>query len=126
MTHVGPMSEIQHHHYPQNKHSEYHAHVYFDEQSVRFAESLRDKAIKELALTVGRFHTKNVGPHTRWSFQILFSQKDFDHTIAWLESNRHLLTVFIHGVTGDDLLDHTEYAYWLGDAVPLELSLFRK
>jgi len=29
----------------------------------------------------------------------------------------------VHALTGDDLADHTTYAYWLGDAVELDLSM---
>jgi len=30
----------------------------------------------------------------------------------------------LHAVTGDDLLDHTEYVQWLGDPITLDLSRF--
>ena len=36
------------------------------------------------------------------------------------------LTVLVHGLTGDDLADHTEHAAWLGEPVELDLSVFDK
>ncbi|WP_246616340.1 DOPA 4,5-dioxygenase family protein [Thaumasiovibrio subtropicus] len=39
----------------------------------------------------------------------------FVRRLAWPELNAD---------TGDDLTDHTDYAYWLGDAVELDLRLF--
>ena len=36
------------------------------------------------------------------------------------------LTVFVHGLTGDDLEDHTTHASWLGKPAKLNLEVFRK
>jgi len=76
-------------------------------------------------LQIGRVHQRCVGPHTKWSCQILFTNKDFDVLIPWLNQQRQQLSVLIHGDTGDDLADHTSHAYWLGNEVPLNLSLFK-
>lgn len=32
--------------------------------------------------------------------------------ISWLDASRADLTVLVHALTGDDLKDHTELAYW--------------
>ena len=109
---------------PVNSHKAYHAHVYFDEQSTQQARFLCDQSAERFQLKVGRFHERLVGPHTRWSCQISFGKKDFDRYIEWLEENRQGLTIFIHPLSGDHLLDHTEFAYWLGDAVDLDLAVF--
>ena len=52
------------------------------------------------------------------------SKNDFERLIPWLEKKREGLTVLIHALTGDNLLDHTEYAYWLGKEEILNLSIF--
>lgn len=106
---------------PINQHELYHAHIYFDADSRDLAAQLCHQIRQELELPVGRFHEKLVGPHPRWSCQISFTQADFDHFIPWLEQHRQGLTVFVHGVTGDYWQEHTTYAYWLGDSVPLNL-----
>jgi DOPA 4,5-dioxygenase len=31
----------------------------------------------------------------------------------------------VHGLTGDDLADHTRHAAWLGEELPLDLSMFK-
>jgi DOPA 4,5-dioxygenase len=59
-----------------------------------------------------------------WSCQITFGSKHFDEVVAWLELNRESLTVLIHALSGNNLEDHTIYAYWLGDSVELDLSMF--
>jgi len=110
--------------YPVNEHKAYHAHVYFDESTVDFAAELCHEAGDKFGLRVGRVHRQPVGPHTRWSCQITFGTKSFDELIPWLDQQRNGLSVLVHALTGDDLADHTSYAYWLGDAVELDLSMF--
>ncbi len=109
---------------PVNVHKAYHAHVYFDQESTRLAKTLRDEISKNFNLKVGRFHESPVGPHPNGSYQVAFGKRDFDECLGWLEQRRNGLTVLVHGMTGDDLKDHTEYAYWMGEEVDLNLSVF--
>ncbi|NMP17719.1 DOPA 4,5-dioxygenase family protein [Thalassotalea sp. Y01] len=110
--------------YPINIHDKYHAHVYFDETSLDLASDLHKQVAENFALPVGRIHQKPVGPHTKWSFQILFGQNDFDEVVPWLDAHRGDLSVLVHADTGNDAIDHTEYAYWLGEAVKINLNGF--
>lgn len=109
---------------PINAHKAYHAHIYFDEETKALAKKLCDASAEKFALRVGRFHERLIGPHPCWSCQVTFGTKDFDRYIAWLDANREDLTVLVHALTGDDLKDHTEFAYWLGREVELNLSFF--
>ena len=109
---------------PVNSHKAYHAHVYYEKETLNFASSLCAEAGKKFGLKVGRLHEKPVGPHPMWSCQITFGTKDFDSFVSWLDKNREGLTVFIHPMSGNDLEDHTKYEYWLGDSVELDLSIF--
>ncbi|WP_114785483.1 DOPA 4,5-dioxygenase family protein [Vibrio tetraodonis] len=108
--------------FPTNIHQSYHAHVYFDAQTSDFAAQLRSKVTQDFTLAVGRFHQKLVGPHTMWNFSISFEKADFEQLIPWLDNARGGLSILVHAVTGDDITDHTEYAYWLGKPVELNLS----
>ena len=110
---------------PVNRHKAYHAHVYFDESTLALAKQVCLQAGEIHKVKVGRVHEKLVGPHPKWSCQIAFSTSVFDTLIPWLEVNRQGLSVFVHGLTGDDLKDHTEYAYWLGEPEELNLAMFR-
>ena len=109
---------------PVNVHRAYHAHVYFDSETKEIARSVCNKIAQQFDLKIGRFHERLVGPHPRWSCQVTFGAKHFDKFIPWLDANREDLTIFIHGLTGDDLQDHTDYAYWLGQSVELNLDMF--
>ena len=116
-----PISDVKR---PVNQHKAYHAHVYFDQTSLEFATQLCHQAGEQFDLKVGRVHQRPIGPHTRWSCQIIFGEKSFNAFIPWLDQQRAELSVLVHALTGNDLADHTEFAYWLGDPVPLDLSMF--
>jgi DOPA 4,5-dioxygenase len=110
---------------PQNLHKAYHAHVYFGPDTVAQARELVDEAGKRFKVQVGRVHEKPVGPHPAWSCQLAFGAAEFDRVIPWLDEHRRGLDVFVHGLSGDELADHTTHAYWLGKAWPLNLEMFR-
>jgi aromatic ring-cleaving dioxygenase len=111
--------------YNWGKHDYYHAHVYFEQETLEFAKELCKKAGHVFTLEVGTVHQKPIGPHPKWSCQITFSSSDSEQFIPWLEDNRQGLSVLVHALTGDNLHDHTENAYWLGNEVELSLDLFR-
>ncbi|MEM7301955.1 MAG: DOPA 4,5-dioxygenase family protein [Pseudomonadota bacterium] len=102
----------------------YHAHVYFDAETVGKARALCEAASDALKVEMGRVHERNVGPHPRWSCQLAFQAQELGEVLPWLVLNRAGLTVFIHAETGDDLKDHTEHDIWLGEMLPLDLSIF--
>jgi aromatic ring-cleaving dioxygenase len=110
---------------PVNVHPAYHAHVYFDADTVAQARALCEEAGKLFKVAVGRVHERNVGPHPRWSCQIAFSAAEFDRVVPWLDAHRNGLDILVHGLSGDVIKDHTDYAYWLGNAWPLDLEALR-
>jgi DOPA 4,5-dioxygenase len=109
---------------PRNVYPAYHAHVYFAEDTLAQAETLCRAAGERFGVAVGRVHRKLVGPHPHWSCQLAFDAAQFDALLPWLEANRGGLTVFVHGLTGNDLKDHTIHAAWLGSPATLDLSVF--
>jgi aromatic ring-cleaving dioxygenase len=111
---------------PRNVHDRYHAHVYFDAGTVAQARELCRAAAQRFGVAMGRVHEKRVGPHPSWSCQLAFDAAQFDALVPWLDAHRAGLTVFVHGVTGDDLADHTVHASWLGEPATLDLSVFQR
>jgi aromatic ring-cleaving dioxygenase len=107
---------------PVNLHRAYHAHVYFGPQTVAQARALCEEAARLFKVAMGRVHERPVGPHPQWSCQLAFGADVFDRLIPWLDEHRGGLDILVHGLTGNDIQDHTEYAYWLGNAHPLDLS----
>lgn len=104
----------------------WHAHVYFDAQSLAQARTLCELAEQQLPVDKGRVHEKPVGPHPMWSCQLSFVPGDFAQVVVWLNANRDGLTVFVHPNTGDDLVDHRDHAIWLGDSAQLRLEMFTR
>jgi aromatic ring-cleaving dioxygenase len=111
---------------PRNIHARYHAHVYFGPDTVEQARALCTEAGQRFQVAVGRVHEKLVGPHPHWSCQLAFESSSFDALIPWLDEHRNGLDVFVHGLTGDDLQDHTTHASWLGQPAALNLDIFRR
>ena len=99
----------------------YHAHIYFDADTVEQAEQLAQNASQLFELEVGRFHRKPVGPHPMWSCQLAFTPEHFGEVIPWLALNRDGLTLFIHPDTNDFIKDHTDHAIWMGSIEILNL-----
>lgn len=109
---------------PRNLHARYHAHVYFGPGTVEQARALCHEAGERFGAVVGRVHERLVGPHPHWSCQLAFDSAQFDALVPWLDSHRDGLDVLVHGLTGDNLADHTQNASWLGRPAVLDLSMF--
>jgi aromatic ring-cleaving dioxygenase len=101
----------------------YHAHVYFDLATVGAASSLCEEAARRFSVKMGRIHERPVGPHPDWSCQLSFGVSDFASVVPWLAMNRRGLVVFVHPLSGNELLDHRDHAIWMGAIRPLDLSV---
>ena len=101
----------------------FHAHVYFNADTIEQASALCRNAEQLFSVKMGRIHEKPVGPHPMWSCQLAFGPETFGSVVPWMAVNRNGLIVFLHPETGDDLKDHTEHAIWMGDVLELDLSV---
>jgi aromatic ring-cleaving dioxygenase len=106
----------------------YHAHVYYDPASTRDrAERLRAHLAAAFPdATLGRWHDALVGPHPQSMYQIAFPRLLFATLLPWLMLNRDGLTILVHPETGDDYVDHSAHAVWLGAVLPLRLEVLRR
>lgn len=104
----------------------YHAHVYFDAQTTEQATELCQEASDSFHVSMGGIHERPVGPHTMFSCQLGCNPAQFAELLPWLTLNRNGLVVFCHPETGDHLADHSKHVIWLGEAQPLDLSIFHK
>ncbi len=101
----------------------YHAHVYFNADTLAQARALCEAAAARFPLKMGHVHDRPVGPHPDWSCQLAFKAALFGEVIPWLAMHRAGLVVFIHPLTGQDLADHRDRAIWMGAVRPLDLSV---
>lgn len=102
----------------------FHAHIYYNPDEVAAAQAFAERARARFKLAVGHFHLAPVGPHPRGSCQLSMTPETFAQFALWALHERGSLTIFAHGLSGNDLADHTRYVVWLGPSEPLDLSIF--
>ena len=103
----------------------YHAHVYYDAETIDAARVLCEGAVEKFGVMMGRMHEKSA--HIRCgAASFCFPAEQFADVVPWLNVNRGELIVFVHPLTGDDLYDHRDAPMWLGHSVPLKLEMFLK
>lgn len=100
----------------------FHLHVYFEPEQQLQAATLRAELADRFALPVGRLHPRPVGPHGRPMFQALLTARQLAEVLSWLMLNRQGLNILLHPDTGQDRLDHSAHAVWLGTPQPLDLT----
>ncbi|RLV86015.1 hypothetical protein JA9_001486 [Meyerozyma sp. JA9] len=114
----------------------YDFHVYYvghNSQSVAEATSLRSKLLedfeaegKEGSIIVKKLKDhKVIGPHVTHFWEVdVVRPEIFVRLLSWFQLYHGTLSVLIHPQTGEDLLDHTSRALWLGKPLPIIESVF--
>ena len=100
----------------------YHAHVYFDQDTMEQARELCEGARDRFDIPMGRMHPGPIGPHPEGSCQLTVAVEKFAEVIPWLSLNRAGLTILVHAETGQHVPDHTDYAMWMGSMPELDIS----
>lgn len=109
-----------------NEINEFHAHLYYNQSTLEVAKSIIKDAQRTGFFQVGKMHEKPLGPHPTWSCQLMFNSNQLNDVIPWLLMNRKKLTWFIHGLSGNNYIDHTNYVMWIGKKYELNLNIFTK
>jgi aromatic ring-cleaving dioxygenase len=106
----------------------YHAHIYYDPATTRSAAARLREGLGAAfpAATLGSWHDEAVGPHTVAMYQVAFAVEDFALLVPWLMLNRGGLDVLVHPLAGNAYDDHTVYAMWLGEKLPLRLDVLMR
>lgn len=104
----------------------YHAHIYYRDQNQRqVAEKIREVIEARFDVVLGRWRDEPVGPHPLPMYQVAFDKKVMAEILPWLMSVRGSLSILVHCCTGgNDLLDHTAGAFWLGGELDLNTAIF--
>ena len=106
--------------------SSWHAHVYFDANTIDKARAVCTECSEKFGVEMGRVHEKPVGPHPDWSCQLAIQPEQFTDVISWLALNRQGLVIFVHPETGQTLEDHRDRAIWMGAVRPVNTAMFEK
>jgi len=104
----------------------YHAHIYYNPATRATAEWLRQGIGERFEAKLGSWHDEPVGPHPVSMYQVVFAADVFPRLVPWLMLNRDGLDVLVHPLSGDSLADHTRFAMWLGQVLPLRLDSLRR
>jgi DOPA 4,5-dioxygenase len=106
----------------------YHAHIYYDPAKTRDAAARVREGLGAAFpnATLGGWHDEAVGPHTVAMYQVAFGVEDFARLVPWLMLNRDGLDVLVHPLAGNAYDDHTVYAMWLGEKLPLRLDVLKR
>jgi DOPA 4,5-dioxygenase len=104
----------------------YHAHVYYNKDTVLLATQLRETLAANFPVQLGRFSDDPVGPHPVSQFAVIFKPDAFQSVVPWLMLNRLGLDILVHPLTDDMVDDHTVYALWLGAPITLKLDTMQR
>jgi aromatic ring-cleaving dioxygenase len=112
----------------------YDIHVYFDhtnQSEIELAEQLHDLVNKTFinpanidnklpTARIFKLHKQPIGPHPVGMFEIDFkTPAEFAILVPWFQIHHGTLSVLVHPRTGNAYQEHTEYAIWIGEKVPL-------
>jgi aromatic ring-cleaving dioxygenase len=104
--------------------TDYHFHLYFEASGRESAAALRARleaqpgfSVQTSALRDGPF-----GPHPLAQFRATVPASALEAALRWYMFNHDQHVVLIHPLSGDDLLDHTRHALWLGHPLVLDTS----
>jgi len=103
----------------------YHAHIYYDAKTRDIAAQVRE-GLANFEVRLGRWHDRPIGPHPQAMYQIAFLVEQFAQVVPWLMLHREGLDILVHPETGDDVLDHTNHALWLGNKLDLNIEVLRQ
>lgn len=106
---------------------DWHAHIYFTPETRPAAERLRERLAAHYPTAVlGRWHDRNVGPHTRSMYQVLFPVDLYPCIIPFIALNREGLVVLVHPNTGRERDDHSLHAMWMGEVLAVDLNVLKE
>ncbi len=105
----------------------YHIHIYCKPEQVELAQSIRESMLSELKVIEGAGPVRSgpVGPHPLPMFEAWFQPEGLSQVLLWIQQHRQGLPVLIHALTGDDYLDHTRHALWIGEELKLNLDVLK-
>jgi DOPA 4,5-dioxygenase len=110
------------------KRAPYHAHVYYDLGDREAAEALHRRISRSVdagelpgVLFVGEMRDRSVGPHPMPQFEIHFHEDALPGVLPLIKASG--LRALVHPLTDDDLADHTSLAQWIGEPLPLDVSV---
>jgi aromatic ring-cleaving dioxygenase len=106
---------------------EFHFHVYYEPNQRAEAESFRKEVCRVggAQWMVSSLSDGPRGPHVKAMFGIHVPSDSLVKAMSFIMKNHGSLPVLFHPETGDDVRDHSDHAFWLGEKQPLDFSVFK-
>ena len=104
----------------------YHIHVYYDDMTRPRAETVVIALAEKFALERRPSTGSPNGPHPIPQYRLTLATAKFQDVVPWLMLNRDGLDILIHPLTDSSYDDHTKYALWIGNPVPLKTDGLRR
>lgn len=103
----------------------FHSHIYFEADTIEKAEVFHEKfKVFGTSVRISPMIHKLVGPHPYPMFEADFKAENFMEMIRFMQQNRNGLSILVHPLSGNEILDHTDYAMFLGRREDLNLAIF--
>jgi len=102
----------------------YDVHIYFEKGTdwVK-ADAIASALLEAIPQAKGPFQVKaGMGPHTLPNVEVAIPPESLSKALTLLQLNNPGLSILVHPHTGDEILDHTALANWVGKPVPLKLG----
>lgn len=106
----------------------YDIHIYFESGPKVLENKSKVEALAQALLEAipeaGGLHPVQAGrgPHLLANVEVTIPPEALSKALTLLQTNNPGLSILVHPHTGDEVLDHTKLANWVGKPVPLDLD----
>lgn len=103
----------------------YHAHVYFSADQLSLAPKIAEHLQTDVpGVQLVGIAAGPIGPHPLPMIELHLAESSIVPLKATLASLPEIKSTLIHLDTGDDILDHTSHAEWVGEKLVLDFNFF--
>jgi len=108
--------------------SSYDIHIYFEggakaQENKNKAEAIANALLQAIPEAGGPHHVAaGRGPHLLANVEVTIPPQALSKALTLLQLNNPGLSILVHPHSGDEILDHTKLANWVGKPVPLDLD----
>ncbi len=104
----------------------WHCHIYFMPEQRDVAVRLNDGIQDRLPIWDYRWLDKSNVLHPLPMFRFQFRREDLAEFLEYITLNREDLSILVHAITGDDVVDHSENVMWVGPPLKLDIDKLRE
>lgn len=104
----------------------WHCHIYFAPERRDHAVFLNDGIQDRFPIWDYRWLDKSNVLHPQPMFRFQFRREDLADFLEYITLNRKDLSILVHAITGDDVIDHTENVMWMGEPLTLDIDKLKE